>query len=227
MYEKNRLTSACQGVKGMDDLMQAQIAAFLPTGPLGRVLDYGAGNSPYRKLLACDSYVAVDISQNLACDIDYLIVPGNKLPIEDHAFDLVLLLDVLEHVSEPDFVMGEIRRLLTPNGRLIISVPFMYREHETPHDFARYTVFGMRELIRRQRGEVLRIRKAGNVYYTMFALFLERGVANGEQNRLGLFGRLLNRTLRSLVPFLTPWLRKPPRDNDGIYHHLLVEVRFS
>ena len=226
MYEKNRLTSPEQGAQGMDGLMQEQIAAFLPAGKLGRVLDYGAGNSPYRHLLACDRYVTADISQNLAGNIDYLIVPGEKLPIQDQAFDLVLLLDVLEHIAKPDFVFGEIRRLLAPNGRLIISVPFIYREHETPHDFARYTVFGMHELLRWQHGEVVRIRKAGNVYYTLLALFLERGVASGEQNRLGILGRLLNRALRSLVPVLAPLLRKPPQDDDGVYHHLLVEAFF-
>lgn len=211
----------------MDGIMQRQIAAFLLAGQLGGVLDYGAGNSPNRHVLTCDRYVAADVSQNLAGDIDHLIILGEKLPILDQTFDLVLLLDVLEHVAEPDFVLGEIRRLLTPNGRLIISVPFMYREHETPHDFARFTVFVMQELLRRQQGRVMRIPKVGNVYYTLPALFLKRGVANGEQNRLGLFGRLLNRALRSLVSVLATVLCKPPRDDDGVYHHLLVEVSFS
>jgi len=211
----------------MDGLMQSQIAAFLPTRQLGRVLDYGAGNSPYQHLLKCDQYVTVDISQNLACNIDYLIVPGEKLPIQDQAFDLVLLLDVLEHIAEPDFVLGEIRRLLAPHGSLIISIPFMYREHETPYDFARYTAFGIQELLRRQHGEVVRIRKVGNVYFTLMALFLERGVANGEQNSLGLLGRLVNRFMRSLVPVISPLLLKSPKDDDGVYHHLLVEVAFS
>lgn len=227
MYEKNRLTSPEQGSQGMDGLIQAQIAAFLPTEQLGRVLDYGAGNSPYRHLLACDLYVAADISQNLAGDIDHLIVPGEKLPIQDRVFDLVLLLDVLEHVVDPNFVLGEIRRLLDPNGRLIISIPFMYREHETPNDFARYTVFGIHELLRRQNGKVLRIRKLGNIYYTLMSLFLERGVFNGEQNCLGYKGRVVNRAFRFMLPVLAPLLRKPPGDDEGIYHHLLVEVCFS
>ena len=227
MYEKNRLTSPRQGARGMDGLMQAQIAAFLPAVKLGRVLDYGAGNSPYRHLFECDRYVAADISQNLAGDIDHLIVPGEPLQIAAGTFDLVLLLDVLEHVSDPAFVLSEIRRLLAPGGRLIISRPFLCREHETPFDFARYTVFGVRELVARQQGSLVRVRKAGNVYYTLLSIFLERGVGNGERSRLGVTGRIVNRALRALVPLLAPLLRRPPCSDDGIYHHLLLEVSFA
>ncbi|WP_374615141.1 class I SAM-dependent methyltransferase [Sphingorhabdus sp.] len=210
----------------MDGLMQAQIAAFLPEDYVGRVLDYGAGNSPYRRFIRCDRYVSADVGQNLAGDIDYLIVPGEPLPIAADSFDLVLLLDVLEHVPDPAYVLAEIRRLLAPGGRLIISLPFLYREHETPNDFVRYTAFGVRELLAHQHGSLVRVSKAGNLYYTLLSLFLERGVGNGESNRLGAAGRTVNRALRALVPLLAPLLRRPPKSDDGIYHHLLVEVSF-
>ena len=226
MYENKRLTYLADGARGIDGLLQTQIAAFLPAGRLGRVLDYGAGNSPYRQLLDCDRYVAADLSQNVAGSIDHLIEPGHRLPIEDGAFDVILLFDVLEHVPDPDFVLGEIRRLIAPGGRLLVSVPFLYREHETPHDIARYTAFGMRELLRRQNADVVRMAKVGNAYYTLLSLFLERGIVNGERSRLGLAGRALNRLLRALVPLLSPLLSKPPRDDDGVYHHLLLEAGF-
>ena len=227
MYEQNRLTAPTERQRDIDGLMQAQIAAFLPGQHIGSVLDYGAGNAPYRRYLACDRYVTADVSQNLAGDIDHLIVPGEQLPIAAGSFDLVLLLDVLEHVPDPAFVLAEIRRLLAPHGRLIISLPFLYREHETPHDFARYTVFGVRELVERHQGSLVRVCKAGNVYYTLLSLFLERGVGNGERNRLGVAGRIINRALRTLVPLLAPLLRRTPRSDDGIYHHLLLEVSFA
>lgn len=226
-YVMQRLVSpALRGVD-FDGIMQRQIAAFLPSQHLGRVLDYGAGNSPYRQYISCDRYVTADVSQNLAGDIEHLLVPGECLAVDTASFDAVLLLDVLEHVPDPDFVLGEIRRLLAPNGRLFISAPFMYREHETPYDFARYTVFGMRELIRRQQGKIVRLSKAGNVFYTLLSLFLERAVANGESNRLGIHGRIVNRLLRTLVPVLAPLLGKAPNQEDGIYHHLLLEVSFA
>lgn len=227
MYEHERLAFSDERLPGMDALIQAQIAAFLPAEHVGSVLDYGAGNSPYRRFVSCDRYVTADVGQDITGGIDHLIVPGEPLPIAAGAFDLVLLLDVLEHVSDPAFVLGEIRRLLAPGGRLIISLPFLCREHETPHDFARYTVFGVRELVARQQGSLVRVRKAGNVYYTLLSIFLERGVGNGEINRLGVAGRIVNRALRALVPMLAPLLRRPPCSDDGIYHHLLFEVSFA
>jgi hypothetical protein len=123
-------------------------------------------------------------------------------------------------------VLAEIRRLLVPGGRLIISLPFLCREHETPKDFGRYTIFGMRELLACQQGSIVRFSKVGNVYYTLLSLFLERGVGNGESNRLGVVGRALNRALGLLVPLMAPLLRRPPKSDDGIYHHLLIEVSF-
>jgi len=226
-YEKQRLISPAQRGLDIDGIMQRQIAAFLPSQHLGRVLDYGAGNSPYRQYISCDRYVTADVSQNLAGNIEHLLAPGERLAVEAASFDAVLLLDVLEHVPDPDFVLGEIKRVLTACGRLFISVPFLYREHETPYDFSRYTMFGMRELITRQQGKIVRLSKAGNVLYTLLSLFLERGIANGELNRLGVHGRVVNRLLRTLVPVFAPLLCKAPNLDDGIYHHLLLEVSFT
>jgi SAM-dependent methyltransferase len=225
-YEKWRLISPAQRGLDIDGIMQRQIAAFLPSQHLGHALDYGAGNSSCRQYISCDRYVTADVSQNLAGNIEHLLVPDERLAVEAASFDAVLLLDVLEHVPDPDFVFGEIKRVLTDNGRLFISVPFLYREHETPFDFARHTVLGMRERIARQQGKV-RLSKAGNVHYTLLSLFLERGIANGELNRLGVLGRVVNRLLRTLVAVLAPLLCKAPNPDDGIYHHLLLEVSFT
>lgn len=227
MYEKKRLTFSSKCPRNIDGIMQVQIAAFLPTNRVSQVLDYGAGNSPYRHIISCDRYITADISQNFAGDIDHIIAPDGSLPLNAASINLVLLLDVLEHIVDPGIVIDEIRRLLAPQGRLIISVPFIYREHETPNDFLRYTAFGMCELIKRHGGKVVRISKAGNIYYTLLSLFLERGISNGEQSSLSLFGRTINRFLSLLVPLLIPILQKTPRRDDGIYHHLLLEVSFD
>ncbi|HBI22230.1 MAG TPA: hypothetical protein DDY37_06580 [Legionella sp.] len=227
MYEKKRLTFSSKGSRNIDGIMQVQIAAFLPTNQVDYVLDYGAGNSPYRHIISCDRYITADISPNFAGDIDYIISPDSSLPLNTASINLVLLLDVLERIVDPGIVIDEIRRLLAPRGRLIISVPFIYREHETPNDFLRYTAFGMNEFIKRHGGKVVRISKAGNIYYTLLSLFLERGISNGERSCLSFFGRLINRCLGMLTPVLAPILRKAPDEEDGIYHHLLLEVDFD
>lgn len=51
-------------------------------------------------------------------------------------------------------------RVLRPGGRLILTVPFAWDEHEQPHDFARYSSFGLRALLERCGFRVLEQRKS-------------------------------------------------------------------
>jgi ubiquinone/menaquinone biosynthesis C-methylase UbiE len=53
-------------------------------------------------------------------------VTGNiagRLPFADDAFDVVVAGEVLEHVPHPDLMLTEIRRVLRPSGRLLLSTP--------------------------------------------------------------------------------------------------------
>jgi len=227
MYENQRRNSTQGGAYDVDTLLSADIVRFLPTATAGDVLDYGAGNSPYRPFLRCNRYATADITQNTAGNIEHLIVPGRPLPEADASFDLILLMDVLEHLPDPDAVITELRRLLRPGGRLIVSVPFLYREHETPHDYVRYTPFGLRRLFASHGGAVLRLSKAGNIWYTLYTLFLERGITEGEHITLGIAGRLVNKLARMALPLLRPLLDGTVPDNASIYHHLLLEVGFT
>jgi SAM-dependent methyltransferase len=58
---------------------------------------------------------------------------GTSLPLRDCAFDLVLLVDVLEHTDYPERIVSEVKRLLKPGGVVIATVPWAY------HPYVRYT----------------------------------------------------------------------------------------
>lgn len=226
MFENQRLNYHGERSFSLDGIMQNQISALIPRQHYTKVLDYGAGNMPYRHLISCDEYIGVDISQNINGDIDHLIVPGDQLPLTSKSFDLIIILDVLEHVQDPDFILSEIRRLIKPNGCVIITTPFLYREHEMPNDFVRYTSNGIIALLNRGGASIVKINKLGNVYYTLLSLFLERGIANGEVSSISILGRLLNRAVSFLIPIAIPILRAHPKVDDGIFHHLLIECTF-
>jgi SAM-dependent methyltransferase len=76
-------------------------------------------------------------------------------------FDTVLLSDVLEHVPEPVSLLLEVARILSPGGRLILNVPFMYWLHEVPNDYFRYTEYGLTALAKRAGFEVLLLEPYG------------------------------------------------------------------
>lgn len=126
------------------------LAEFLPQMQ-GRVLDVGCGQKPYRMLVPASEYLGVDIDSEVTrrLGIADLFYDGHKLPFADATFDAVLCSQVLEHVFTPDEFLREIRRVLRPGGVLLLATPFAWDEHEQPHDFGRYSSFGLRALIER------------------------------------------------------------------------------
>lgn len=127
----------------------------------GEVLDVGCGRKPYQKFTRATRYVGVDIDTATtralaAADVFY---DGRRLPFANASFDVVFCSQVLEHVFTPDDFMAELARVLRPGGRLVLTVPFAWDEHEQPVDYARYSSFGLRALLERAGFSVLELRK--------------------------------------------------------------------
>lgn len=58
---------------------------------------------------------------------------GNNIPFENEKFDIVIALDILEHVDDDSLVLKEMNRVLKKGGKLIISVPafkFLWTQHD-------------------------------------------------------------------------------------------------
>lgn len=112
-----------------------------------RVLDIGCLDGWARKRLAGGvHYVGLDYPETASgwyFTRPDLFGDAHALPIADGAFDVVLLLDVLEHLERPRQALGEAARVLAPGGRLIIMVPFLYPVHDAPRDFTRFTPAGL------------------------------------------------------------------------------------
>jgi SAM-dependent methyltransferase len=117
----------------------------------GEVLDVGCGRKPYRAFVSAERYVGLDIDSPVtrALGTADVLYDGRRFPFPDASFDGVLCSQVFEHVFTPEEFLSEIRRVLRPGGRLVLTVPFVWDEHEQPHDFARYSSFGLRALLER------------------------------------------------------------------------------
>jgi len=105
----------------------------------GRVLDYGAGF----KTRHLPNVISLDL-------IDYpfvdLVASGDRIPVRDDMFDLILCLSVLEHVPDPFACAREIERVLAPGGELYCIVPFLFPVHAHPHHYYNMTLQGVTNL---------------------------------------------------------------------------------
>jgi SAM-dependent methyltransferase len=120
-----------------------RFAESLP--PRARVLDIGAGDAPYRELFERCEYVTVDWANSPHEDASQadIVASIDDLPIEDATFDAALSTQVLEHVEAPIDVLREAHRVLRVGGALLVTVPFVWEEHEKPFDFQRFSSSGV------------------------------------------------------------------------------------
>ena len=124
----------------------------------GHVLDFGCGTGPYRTLLTgATTYIGLeyDSPENRAYKKANIFYDGQTIPLETASIDGVLSTQTLEHVSNPERIVTEWARVLRPSGLLLLTVPFMWPEHEMPYDFQRYTTNGLRHLLKEKGFEIL------------------------------------------------------------------------
>jgi SAM-dependent methyltransferase len=142
----------------------------------GVILDFGCGSKPYESLFVnASSYTGVDIEvsghshEHSKVDVYY---DGKTLPFPDEHFDAVVSFEVFEHVFNIDETLREIRRVLKPGGQILITTPFAWDEHEIPYDFARYTSYGIRNILERNSFDVLEIKKTTTYVLTVCQMFI-------------------------------------------------------
>ena len=121
-----------------------------------RVVDLGAGDAPYRPLFAASGAVYTACDFGTAADVT--LVPGEPVPLGDACADVVVSFQVLEHVWDLDAYLGEARRLLRDDGRLVLSTHGTWPYHPHPTDFRRWTRDGLLAELRTRGFEVLSAR---------------------------------------------------------------------
>ncbi|MEN9934582.1 MAG: hypothetical protein RLZZ387_1161 [Chloroflexota bacterium] len=112
------------------------VAAFTAAVPAGRILDLGCGNGDLLLALASGNPAAPLVGAEVSADRARLaarrlgpraslaqVDGGGRLPFADGSFDRVFLTEVLEHLKDPVALLREVRRLLAPGGRLVLTAP--------------------------------------------------------------------------------------------------------
>lgn len=113
----------------------------------GRLIDIGCGNKPYRTLMPhVTEYVGCDPVQSSKQCVDVLC-EATAIPLPSGSFDTAFSTQTLEHVADHRALVRESFRLLKPGGYFIASAPMYWPLHEEPHDYFRFTKYGLRYLL--------------------------------------------------------------------------------
>ncbi len=130
----------------------------------GRLLDVGCGTKPYKSICSVDEYIGLEINDegNRNHSFADAFYDGKTIPFEDKTFDSVMSNQVFEHVFNPSDFLKEINRVTKMDGLFLITVPFVWDEHEQPYDYARYTSFGLKHILGENGFQVIELRKSSN-----------------------------------------------------------------
>ena len=66
-------------------------------------------------------------------------------------FDNIIIFNVLEHIYNEKNALRELNKILKKNGKIYISTPFLYRYHEAPEDYKRYTITYFEKVLKEKK----------------------------------------------------------------------------
>jgi SAM-dependent methyltransferase len=179
-------------------------AARYAPDPLARLLEVGCGTGGNLKALGKHFNTAelrgvepvpsaVAVSRSRGCEVT--LGGFEHLPAEDSSIDMLITLDVIEHLEDDLAGLKEVRRVLRPGGRLLLTVPalpFLWSPHDEANaHLRRYTRKTLVEVVERAGLAIERVS-----YFN--ALLMPLGV--------------MVRAMASLLRFTrTPGVDLPPR----------------
>jgi SAM-dependent methyltransferase len=178
---------------------------LLPT-ERGVILDVGGGEQPWRSLVSPHAnYTMIDIPSGFSMrHKDCALFDGRQFPIRSDSCDVVISVEVLEHVQGLNGHLMEIARVLKPGGKLIATTPWSARLHFAPLDFQRLSPYGISSLLE-SSGLVLHSLSARGNFFSVVAnktLTYLLGPPEREIRSLILFLIFRPLTLILLTPFL-------------------------
>jgi SAM-dependent methyltransferase len=186
--------------KGLYEFLGREFARIKPGAS---VLTIGAGGEVNELL---EDYARRQAFAVTSFDIDEKYGPDILGDICTHdfgetSFDVIVLSEVLEHVHSPHLAIENIHRILKTDGRLILTVPFIFPIHERPRDYFRYTRYGLEFLLREFRDVRISERNSWAEAVNVLAprLILDKGRASRVVAPLFVFAALLKLPLVLLL----------------------------
>jgi SAM-dependent methyltransferase len=183
----------------------------------GWVADLGAGSGPYHREIFPCTIVALD---RVVSPVIQVIGSVTALPFKAAFFDGVIMTETLEHVHQPQLALAEAVRILRPHGWLYLATPQMWPLHYEPHDYFRFTRYGLTYLLEEAGLQEVTLQPLGGLSTLLFTRLGEKFIKL-LVNLLGWLPRprrwavagVLGLPVQYLLYLLSRWLdRLTPKD---------------
>lgn len=193
---------------------------YLPEKPQRRVLDAGCGTGGMLKdLEGYGKLVAADFSEEAVkfCRLrGYEIMQCSilELPLRPESFDLIIALDIIEHLDDDAMALQELHRVCKPGGHLCVSVPafqFLWSHHDDlNHHKRRYTKRQLEERLKAAHFQVLRCSYFNSFLFpfVLVGRLFGKGMREGPGPEWTIPSRAINRGLARAFAAELPLLRQ-------------------
>ena len=144
-------------------------SSLSPARAASQCLNIGGGTSPLGATVVqsfkVDRYWSLDIAPS---DVTDIVADAGALPLADDSVDLILCIEVLQHIRDYVRVLVDMVRVLRPGGVMIVAFPFIYGECDV-QDFRRWTLFGMIDELERAGCAVIKAERLGDAAFATVA----------------------------------------------------------
>jgi SAM-dependent methyltransferase len=126
-----------------------------------------SGESGYAKHFRKHRYCSVELAtahEGHSRRRPHVIADPTALPFPEERFDACVNLLTLEHVHEPSLVLRELVRTMRPGGDLLLVVRQEWEISQAPHDYFRFTRFGVKYLLEKAGFTEIIIEPVGGLF---------------------------------------------------------------
>jgi 2-polyprenyl-3-methyl-5-hydroxy-6-metoxy-1,4-benzoquinol methylase len=185
--------------------------SLMPSNKNSSILDFGCGSGGFLKRLKNSGYKdlsGVEVSEiktNSASDC-FLITKT----IQKRKYDVILMMDVLEHIEDDSAILREIKSHLKPDGILLLSVPayqFLWSNHDNLNmHYRRYNRNSLQKVIKEAKFKTQFMTSWNSTFFLIIAA--SRLIFRCANKELSLNNNFFSRLIYIILTFESFLMKK-------------------